>query len=508
MGRHAVVFSSYIPNREVAFQVGRYFLKWLEKYNRDDDIYIGVNEGSADEWIGMIEAAPLNVTICRVPPNLSCSSDVAGYQAALTGLKNSGKTYDYVWFGHTKGATHPTYDEGHGIREHLEHTFWSQKAVVEAACDPQKFGTFAYDYLPVADPHYQTVELLKSLYPSSVANPIGYVTLYSFFGITGQALEAFLKNADPRFFASNLVSEVGLNRYFFEAGFAWVSDMGGYEPYIMSKINSNDRSQFCGLSNTSGNASKVSSSINKWLKDKVNYIITPYPYADNGHVSYLDRRYESFDAFSKDFPDIRPSLNELGLMYRTDKASDQHDMLDAYETYLSKHRDNDIVFAQIGGDLPSFRTWRTYFPKARILWIREGSAASTDDIDGVEVLNASQSDQKLLTQIAHAHRPAVIIDDGRHVANDQVASFLTLFPLLPSGGLYVVEDLHTLSHALRVHYAHGAKTDILQLLHEVMRYIAHGEYGELNSVSELIRPIAPLVSNISVFKKIAFIVRA
>ena len=37
----------------------------------------------------------------------------------------------------------------------------------------------------------------------------------------------------------------------------------------------------------------------------------------------------------------------------------------------------------------------------------------------------------------------IIIDDGGHHMHEQITSFETLFPHLKSGGLYIIEDLHT-----------------------------------------------------------------
>lgn len=37
----------------------------------------------------------------------------------------------------------------------------------------------------------------------------------------------------------------------------------------------------------------------------------------------------------------------------------------------------------------------------------------------------------------------IIIDDGGHTMNQQITSFKILFPALKSGGIYVIEDLHT-----------------------------------------------------------------
>ena len=37
----------------------------------------------------------------------------------------------------------------------------------------------------------------------------------------------------------------------------------------------------------------------------------------------------------------------------------------------------------------------------------------------------------------------IVLDDGSHIGRHQIATFETLFPLLPDGGLYLIEDLHT-----------------------------------------------------------------
>ncbi len=37
----------------------------------------------------------------------------------------------------------------------------------------------------------------------------------------------------------------------------------------------------------------------------------------------------------------------------------------------------------------------------------------------------------------------VVLDDGSHIATLQRISFEALFPMLPDGGLYIIEDTHT-----------------------------------------------------------------
>ena len=57
---------------------------------------------------------------------------------------------------------------------------------------------------------------------------------------------------------------------------------------------------------------------------------------------------------------------------------------------------------------------------------------------------ADQSRPEALQRIVEKQgRPDIVIDDGSHVGEHIHASFAYFWPLLPSGGLYVVEDLST-----------------------------------------------------------------
>lgn len=56
----------------------------------------------------------------------------------------------------------------------------------------------------------------------------------------------------------------------------------------------------------------------------------------------------------------------------------------------------------------------------------------------------SQEDVTFLEQFKSTVQPFdIIIDDGGHTMNQQKTSFITLLPLVRSGGLYVIEDLET-----------------------------------------------------------------
>ena len=70
--------------------------------------------------------------------------------------------------------------------------------------------------------------------------------------------------------------------------------------------------------------------------------------------------------------------------------------------------------------------------------------------DHVHIKIGNQGDRNFLEQTFSQHRYELIIDDGSHRYNDQMASILQLFPYLTSGGLYVVEDLHISPAFLRL----------------------------------------------------------
>lgn len=122
-----------------------------------------------------------------------------------------------------------------------------------------------------------------------------------------------------------------------------------------------------------------------------------------------------------------------------------------YEDYLINSRNNEINFFEIGiggYDDPnaggaSLRMWEAYFPKANIyaldFYDKQAHAAPR-----VKIFKGSQDDEALLTKIAgEIGRIDVVLDDGSHHSSHVIKSFQVLFPLLASGGLYIVEDVGT-----------------------------------------------------------------
>lgn len=93
----------------------------------------------------------------------------------------------------------------------------------------------------------------------------------------------------------------------------------------------------------------------------------------------------------------------------------------------------------------SLELWRGYFgPQAVIFGVDIDPRCAAFDGPAARVRIGSQTDAGFLRAVvAEMGGVDVVIDDGSHVARHQRASLETLFPLLPQGGLYMVEDTHT-----------------------------------------------------------------
>jgi hypothetical protein len=137
------------------------------------------------------------------------------------------------------------------------------------------------------------------------------------------------------------------------------------------------------------------------------------------------------------------TLNEIATELGTDKASFGHNYVEKYEKFLSEYRNKEFKLLEIGIDKGySIKMWKEYFTKADIYAIDILDLTHMAE-DRVSVIVGSQNDTKFLEDLSDKHGPFdIIIDDGSHKNEDMMTSFVTLFPLLKPGGMYIVEDLH------------------------------------------------------------------
>lgn len=145
------------------------------------------------------------------------------------------------------------------------------------------------------------------------------------------------------------------------------------------------------------------------------------------------------------------AANQLPLLARAYGDTDKwhHGYMPHYARHFGPHRFRANVVLEIGvgpgaeRSGGSLRVWRDYFLRSTIIGM---------DIDPkslrlgrrVRFHLGDQADPESLAACCDiAGVPNVVIDDGSHVGEHQIASFEYLWPRLPSGAIYVIEDLST-----------------------------------------------------------------
>lgn len=137
----------------------------------------------------------------------------------------------------------------------------------------------------------------------------------------------------------------------------------------------------------------------------------------------------------------RNFLEELGEKYKPSKR--KHDYLKHYWTHFRDIRNNVKRVCEIGVQTAaSLKMWEEFFPNAVIYGIDVNPQCKALESGRCKIFIGSQADevflQKFLQEIGGPLD--ILIDDGSHVAEHQIFTFQTLFPMLNEHGIYVMED--------------------------------------------------------------------
>lgn len=117
-----------------------------------------------------------------------------------------------------------------------------------------------------------------------------------------------------------------------------------------------------------------------------------------------------------------------------------------YESHLEWYRGRQIRMLEIGvSHGGSLQMWRDFFG--------EGSTIVGVDVaprvleladDGIHIEIGDQGDAEFLRRVAEQYGPFdIVLDDGSHLPVHQIVSIEALWPTLPEGSTYIVEDLHS-----------------------------------------------------------------
>jgi demethylmacrocin O-methyltransferase len=156
-------------------------------------------------------------------------------------------------------------------------------------------------------------------------------------------------------------------------------------------------------------------------------------------------------------------LSGLAKFYSLDKeaSSGFHDYIPVYESLFESRRHSVKTFLEIGiGCLEkeqmthvrhlgyktgnSLRAWSYYFPNTNIYALDINPEAMIQGEDRIKTFTADQSNKEQLEAICHeiAQPLEIVIDDGSHQYEHQLASFIYLEPFLAPNAIYCIEDVH------------------------------------------------------------------
>lgn len=144
-----------------------------------------------------------------------------------------------------------------------------------------------------------------------------------------------------------------------------------------------------------------------------------------------------------------PTIDQLHRR-KTGKVSDKWaSYLTTYDRLLLPYREAPVALLEVGvQNGGSLETWAQYFPHGRAFVgcdIDPRCGTLTYDDPRIHVVVGDVNSPEAMAQIqAHAGAYDLVVDDGSHQSGDILAAFLNYFPLVAPGGLYVVEDTHTL----------------------------------------------------------------
>lgn len=136
-------------------------------------------------------------------------------------------------------------------------------------------------------------------------------------------------------------------------------------------------------------------------------------------------------------------LCELARRHGSDKYGRKHSYTGWYFSEFAARRETVRTVVEIGvGTGASLRMWRDFFPNARI-YGADNDPARVFSEERIEVWPCDQASAAHLGGLLALTGPDVdlFIDDGSHVPAHQAFTFLTVFPQLEPGAVYVVEDV-------------------------------------------------------------------
>lgn len=160
------------------------------------------------------------------------------------------------------------------------------------------------------------------------------------------------------------------------------------------------------------------------------------------------KRLDDSIALEKRTTQASGPLYDLYIAAHEGRIERWHHYFDVYERHLSRYRGTPARMLEIGVQRGgSLTMWSTYFgDRARIVGIDIDPevAGVADGLENVSIRIGNQRDTVFLAEVEAEFGPFdIIIDDGGHMATQQIDSFNALYPNMTPEGVYICEDTHT-----------------------------------------------------------------
>jgi len=179
--------------------------------------------------------------------------------------------------------------------------------------------------------------------------------------------------------------------------------------------------------------------------------------------------------------------------YGIESGSDKITHHGYHRFYPSYLKPNIKKILEIGiENMYSVTIWKKMYPSAFIY----GFDINFDYVsDNIRIIRGDQSNTNDIDNLVNIIGNDVdfILDDGSHVPEHQIYSFIKLFPQLINGGVYIIEDIET-SYLINKHiykyqlnYGFKSNLNLVNVFHKVL-HLLNREFilRELNEITTMI----------------------
>lgn len=126
-----------------------------------------------------------------------------------------------------------------------------------------------------------------------------------------------------------------------------------------------------------------------------------------------------------------------------------HSYIKTYDSIFEQYQNKNINILEIGiYEGHSLSLWSRYFtPTSNIYGIDTNNDCKQYERGNISVLIGDATNEEFIKQSFGDIRFDIIVDDGSHIKDEQLASFKVLFDTyLNEGGIYIIEDIGSLDN--------------------------------------------------------------